>query len=98
MQVAPGVTLRLSASRTAVRRPVVLRGVVTPPAPGCLLEVQRRGSGGWRSLAWVPFDRAGGYRHTLRPRSRGAWTLRVVLPADAERVTGTSPGRALTVH
>jgi hypothetical protein len=95
--VAPrnvGVAPRLdrSAPRIRLGQTLAVTGHVAPAHPaGSVVRLQRWTATGWTNVAAGTMTTTTTYRVAWRPGSTGAWTMRVVKPADADHVQGASP-------
>ena len=82
----------IAADHVAVRRglPVRLSGSVGPSAPAARVTVQLLTSRGWTPVASPRLGSRSGYSATVIPRLPGRYLLRVVAPATAVNLGGTS--------
>jgi hypothetical protein len=83
-----------------VGQTVTFKGRVYPPHDGQTVQLQRRNSAGWHTVATIPLVDAGDtYSYYSRKRrvTRDG-TFRVIKPPDADHARGRSPKRTLTVH
>jgi archaellum component FlaG (FlaF/FlaG flagellin family) len=106
----PGVTVQraigvhrrvtVAADHAIVRRglPVRLSGSVGPSAPGSRVTVQLLTSRGWTPVAFPRLGGRSGYSATVIPRLPGRYLLRVVAPATAVNLSGTSRTVAIVVR
>lgn len=96
VNVYPVVTLRLSHLRRGLAE--VFSGTVKPGHPGRKVLIQRRRGGAWHTFAKALLDSSSRYRFVWGvPRRTATYTLRVVLPAHADHLKGTSPRAVLRV-
>jgi hypothetical protein len=91
------VALASSARSTAVGRPVVLRGHVTPSHAGQVVLVEVSRGATWKVIARPRLGRGSGYSVTHRFANSGAVKLRVVLGGDSRNDRSTSSTLTLTV-
>jgi hypothetical protein len=85
------VALASSARSTAVGRPVVLRGHVTPSHAGQVVLIEVSRGGAWQVIARPRLGRGSVYSVTHRFAKSGAVKLRVVLQRDSRNERSTSP-------
>jgi hypothetical protein len=78
-------------------RSAVLTGTVSPRHDGQRMELQRRVSGSWRTVATTPLGSDSRYRFTVKPTRTGTYEYRVRFPGDADHGAGVSPRRTLKV-
>jgi hypothetical protein len=95
--VAPSVTAALAKTTTPLGGTVSLTGSVAPTHAGQRVSLQELVSGTWRAVTTAVLSGASGYTFAVRPTTRGTHVYRVVKPADADHVVGTSPSRSLSV-
>jgi hypothetical protein len=89
--VATRVTAAANATRTRLGTPVVVRGRVAPARPaGAPVQLQRYVSGGWHAVANGRMTSTTAYAVSWKPTGVGAYTLRLVKPADSAFATGSS--------
>ena len=91
--VAPRIWVR-AARRVGAGRGFTVSGSVRPRRARLVLELQRRSSGGMRTVARMPFKvRSGRYAVRLRLPRAALHRLRVVFKADARNSFGSSARR-----
>lgn len=98
------VATRISiiASDTSVRKrdTVTFFGVVAPNHAGQSVQLQRQVDGAWATVSTTPLDADSSYafRYTFGSKEKNnSSAFRVVKPADADHVTGTSASVTVTV-
>ncbi len=90
-----------SSAATRVRRGArfTFSGSVSPSHPRRRVALQRRlSSGAWSTLAYATLSSRSRYSGVWRPRSAGAYHLRVILAGCTVHATGESGHRNLTVY
>ena len=94
------VTRRVSDSTPAVGQRVAFAGSVFPAKDGATIQLQRRTSTGFKTIATTTLKDAGtdrsSYRRVVRIRRNG--TFRIVVPADGAFIAGVSRRISLRVH
>lgn len=100
VQVRRRVTRRVSDSTPAVGQRVRFAGSVYPAKDGAAIQLQRRTSTGYKTIATTLLADAGtdrsSYRRTIRIRRNG--TFRLVIPGDGAFIAGVSRRVSLRVH
>jgi hypothetical protein len=97
-QVDAVVALASSARSTAVGRPVVLHGHVTPSHAGQVVLIEVSHGASWQVIARPRLGHGSGYSVTHRFAKSGAVKLRVVLGRDSRNNRSTSSTLTLTVR
>ena len=99
--IGVGVRTRVTAVRSdgQVQRgdDARLTGAVRPDHRGATVVLQRREDGSWRNIATDTLSADSRYSLRVPTKRRGSSTYRVVRPADADHVRGTSLRRTFTV-
>lgn len=96
VQVRPRVTLSVS-DRVYRERRADLAVTVRPLHPRAVVTLQRWSVGAWTAWKTLTLGADSRARMTWRPAAEGLCRLRVVLPADAEHLEGTSSVRRVEV-
>ena len=99
VKVRPRVDVTVSDRTPAAGARVTFAGAVLPERDGASSLVQRRKSGGWKTVAKAPLTDAGAEQsaYTKAVRIRRDGTYRVKVPKDAEHVAGFSRKLKLNV-
>jgi hypothetical protein len=95
--VRPVVTLTVSDASVAPGTAVTLTTRVSPNLAGRPVTLERYTSRGWQPVSTATLSATSGYRFTVRWRTRGTYSYRVVSPASAEHARAVSPTRRLVV-
>jgi hypothetical protein len=98
--VAPRVGFVVGDLTPKAGQSVTFKGRVYPPHDGQSVQLQRRNSTGWHTVATIPLVHATTtYSYYSRKRKVSSdGTFRVVKPADSDHTRGRSTKRTLTVH
>lgn len=99
VKVRPRVDVTVSDSTPAAGARVTFSGAVLPERDGAFALVQRRRSGGWKTVAKATLTDAGAEQsaYTKAVTVRRDGTYRVKVPKDAEHVAGFSRRQKLDV-
>jgi hypothetical protein len=96
--VVPGVTLALSHTRSGARFSERFSGKVTPAHRGTRVLVQSKTGGGWHTVRAGTVDARSRYHVTWKlPDRTATYSLRVIIPAHADHLQGTSPTATLRI-
>jgi hypothetical protein len=102
--VRPKVGLRLSDRTPARGARVRFRGSVLPAHDGTAVNIQRRTSAGWKTIASpvlvaaTPLNGVARSKYAKRIRLRRSGVFRTVIAAHADHARGKSARRRATVH
>ncbi|MBA2773349.1 MAG: hypothetical protein H0U36_04800 [Nocardioidaceae bacterium] len=102
MHVDVATRVTITASDTTIRKggTVTFFGVVAPNHAGQPVLLQRQVNGVWTTVSTTSLDADSSYvlRYTLGAKEKkSSGAFRVVKPADADHVTGTSASVTITV-
>jgi hypothetical protein len=89
--VRPKITLSTSAGTALLGSSSRLSGVVTPAHSGQAIVLQQYVSGAWKTVTSTKLTSTGGYAFTVKPASSGAFSYRVLKPADSDHLAVTTP-------
>jgi hypothetical protein len=97
VKVAPWITLTANRYTGAQGSTFVLSTSVTPDEAGASVRLQRYYGGAWHTIASRTLSTSSRTSFSVRPRTVGYLSYRVLRPASGGRVAGTSPAVKLHV-